>query len=128
MRHVVDLRYHRGAHLSRLDNWAERNGGPFTEEAREQILEHPRAHIPDWVVEAAIDTVRYIIDKWGAAPAYVNPVRAKFSCQVHHVDLGYFRRFHTGGTEPYLATSRLLSHFRDWHPSAPDVYGQNGHA
>lgn len=126
VRHVVDLRYKRGAHLSPIDNWAERNAGPFTAEARENILESPRTHIPDWVVEAAIDTVKYVIDKYGAAPAYVNPVRAKFSCQVHHVDMDYYRRFHIGGAEPYLATPQILSHFTDWHPGQPDLYQRKG--
>jgi hypothetical protein len=124
VRHVVDLRYHRRAQLSREENWAERNSGPFKPEALEQVLEHPRTHIPDWVVEAAIDTVKYVIDKYGAAPAYISPVRAKFSCQVHHVDLDYYRSFHTGGQEPYLATTQLLSHFPEWHPGAPDLYAR----
>lgn len=124
VRHVVDLRYQRGAHLSPLDNWAERNGGPFTNQTMEEILQHPRTHIPDWVVEAAIDTVAYIITKYGAAPSHINPVRAKFSCQVHHVDLDYYRQFHTGGQEPYLATPQLLSHFRDWHPGSADPYSR----
>lgn len=122
VRDVVELRYQRGSHLSPVDNWGERNGGPFTDEAREAILRHPRAHIPDWVVEAAIDTVSYIVEKYGSAPSHINPVRAKFSCQVHHVDLDYYRRFHTGGAEPYLATPQLLSHFRDWHAGAADPY------
>jgi hypothetical protein len=122
VRQVVDLRYQRGAHLSREDNWAERNGGPFTGAAREAILEHPRAHIPDWVVEAAIDTVSYVVEKYGCAPAYVNPVRAKFSCQVHHVDLDYYRKFQPGVPEPYSATPQLLAHFQAWHPGSPDRY------
>ncbi len=128
VRDVVDLRYKRGAHLSPIENWAERNGGPFTGETRERILQHPRAHIPDWVVEAAIETVRYIIDKYGAAPSHINPVRAKFSCQVHHVDLDYYRRFHIGGEEPYLATPQLLSHFRDWHAGSADPYERSPRA
>jgi hypothetical protein len=124
VRHVVDLRYQRGAHLSREDNWAERNGGPFKEEARERVLEHPRSHIPDWVVEAAIDTIRYLIEKYGSAPAYINPVRAKFSCQVHHVDLDFYRKYHIGSPEPYLATPQLLSHFADLHPGEPNIYAR----
>jgi hypothetical protein len=128
VRHVAELRYRPGAHLSVLDNWARRNGGPFKDEVREEILHQPRAHIPDWVVEAAIDTVRYLVEKYGAAPAYINPVRAKFSCQVHHLDLDYYRTFHVGGEEPYLATPQLLRHFRDWHPGLDDPYGRDGHA
>ena len=128
VRHVVELRYQRGAHLSPTDNWGERNKGPFTGETREAILQHPRTHIPDWVVEAAIDTIAYIIDKYGSAPSHINPVRAKFSAQVHHVDLDYYRKFHTGGEEPYMATPQLLSHFRDWHPGSNDPYQRAPHA
>ena len=52
------------------------------------------------------------------------PVRAKFSCQAHHVDLDYYRQFHAtqDGGEPYLAPRQLLSHFRDWHPGGADPY------
>ncbi len=128
VRNVVELRYQRGAHLSPVDNWAERNNGPFNAEAREAILQHPRAHIPDWVVEAAIDTVAYIMDKYGSAPSHINPVRAKFSCQVHHVDLDYYRKFHAGGEEPYLATAQLLAHFKEWHPGTPNPYERGNHA
>lgn len=128
VRNVVDLRYQRGAHLSRSDNWAERNAGPFTDETREAILQHPRSHIPDWVIEAAIDTVRYVVEKYGSAPSHINPVRAKFSCQVHHVDLDYYRKFHVGGEEPYMVTPQLGAHFRDWHPGSPDPYKRGTHA
>jgi hypothetical protein len=127
VRHVVDLRYRRGAPLATEDNWGERHHAPFKPEVLDAVLEHPRAHIPEWVVEAAVDTVRYIVDKYGAAPAFVSPVRAKFSCQVHHVDLDYYRHFHAGEAEPYLATPQLLAHFRDWHPDAPDIYAPGGH-
>ena len=87
-----------------------------------RILQHPRSHIPDWVIEAAIDTVEVRRRQVRRAPAYINPVRAKFSCQVHHVDLDYYRKFHAGGAEPYLATPQLLSHFSEWHPGMPDLY------
>ncbi len=121
--HVVNMRYARGAQLSREENWNERSGGPFNEKTLEHVLEHPRSHIPDWVVQAAIDTVKYIVDKYGCAPAMINPVRAKFSCQAHHVDLDYYRHFHAApGGEPYLAPAQLLSHFRDWHPGGADPY------
>lgn len=123
VQHVVNLRYERGAHLAREDNWALRAGGPFPEDQLERILEHPRLHIPDWVTAAAIDTVRYLVEKYGCAPALTNPVRAKFSCQVHHLDLDYYRRFHVrGDAEPFLVTPALRAHFRDWHPGQPDPY------
>lgn len=124
VRHVAEMRYRPGAHLSREDNWAEASGGPFKRETVEAMLEHPRAHIPDWVIEAAIDTVRYVVNKYGIAPPLVSPVRAKFSCQVHHVDVDYYRQFHTApGGEPYLATPAILEHFRRWHPGEPDPTG-----
>jgi len=40
--------------------------------------------------------VKYVVEKYGCAPAYINPMRAKFSTQVHHVDLDYYRQFHAG--------------------------------
>jgi hypothetical protein len=121
VRYVAGLRYQRGAPLSREDNWARTTGGPFPEPVLERILEHPRVHIPDWVIEAAADTVRYIVEKYGCAPAYINPVRAKFSCQVHHVDVEYYRQFHVrSGTEPFLVTPQISSHFDDWHPGVAD--------
>ncbi len=124
---VVDLRYRRGAHLSREDNWSTQSGGPFREEALEAVLEHPRTHIPDWVVEATIDTVRYVAEKYGVAPGLVSPVRAKFSCQVHHVDLDYYRRFHTEyDNEPYLVTSQIAEHFRNWHAGEADPTERSG--
>ena len=75
------------------------------------------------IYKAAIDTVRYIVDKYGCAPSMINPVRAKFSCQAHHVDLDYYRQFHVAPTgDPYLAPNQLLSHFKEWHPGAGDPY------
>ncbi len=124
--HVVELRYQRGAHLSRDDNWALQHGGPFRPEVMQRILEHPKAHIPDWVVDAAIDTINYIVERYGCAPPFINPVRAKFSCQVHHVDIDYYRRFHTGDGEPYMVTPQMRSHFPDWHPETADAYAKAG--
>ncbi|MBI5947311.1 MAG: hypothetical protein HY875_04145 [Chloroflexi bacterium] len=122
--YVANLRYGSGAQLSPEDNWAARSGGPFNEETLQRILEHPRAHIPDWVIEAATATVKYLVEKYGCAPAYINPVRAKFSAQVHHVDLGFYRKFYAlKGSEPYLVTPQLHDHFRDWHPGTPDPSG-----
>lgn len=122
VRHVVDLRYGVGRHLSRDDNWNERAGGPFKPETLERVLEHPRAHIPDWVIDAAIATVKYLVNKYGCAPAYTNPMRAKFSAQVHHVDINYYRRFHVGDGEPFLVTPQIREHFQSWHPGMPDPY------
>jgi len=127
VRHVAEIRYRRGAHLSREENWAAKAGGPFQAETLDAVMQHPRAHIPDWVIEAAIDTVKYVVQKYGCAPALVSPVRAKFSAQVHHVDLDYYRSFHAAPAgEPYLATPQLLSHFRDWHPGQRNPYEGGG--
>ena len=123
--HVAQLRYQRGAQLAREDNWALKVGGPFKEQTLQKIMEAPRAHIPDWVIQAAIDTVKYIVEKYGCAPAYINPMRAKFSTQVHHVDLDYYRQFHAGDGEPFLVTPQLKSHFADWHPGVADPYDRS---
>lgn len=122
--HVVNMRYERGAVLSRDENWGERAQGPYNEATLEKVLESPRSYIPDWVISAAIDTVKYVVEKYGCAPGIINPVRAKFSCQSHHVDLDYYRHFHASpGGQPYMAPNQLLSHFGNWHPGTPDIYG-----
>lgn len=118
--HVRDLRYRAGAHLSRDDSWARRNHGPFTEPVLEEILEHPRTHLSDRTIDAAVRTVEYIVDKYGSCPAFVSPVRAKFSAQVHHVDTGWYRKFQVGDGHPYAVTPAVEDHFRDWHPGTPD--------
>lgn len=122
VRHVRQLRYGPGGHLSRDENWAERNAGPYTPETMREILEHPKAHISDWVEQAAIATVEYIVAKHGCCPAWINPVRAKFSAQVHHVDVDYYRQFTTATSDgrPYSVTPAIASHFATWHPGEPD--------
>ncbi|MFV2090964.1 MAG: hypothetical protein ACC642_09910, partial [Pseudomonadales bacterium] len=115
VRHVVDARYRPHGVLSRDNNWALESGGPFRSETLEEILEHPKAHIPDWVVDAAIDTVAYVAEQYGCAPAYISPVRAKFSLQVHHLDEDYYRAFHTGDEQPFLLTRQIREHFDTWH-------------
>lgn len=113
--HVMAARY--GAHgvLTRDDNQAETSGGPFKEETLARIMEHPKAHIPDWVVDAATDTIAYIAEHYGCAPAYISPVRAKFSLQVHHIDEDYYKKFHAGDEKPFLITDQIKNHFDDWH-------------
>ncbi len=123
VRYVRGLRYGPGGQLSRKDNWAERNKGPFTEETMRGIMEHPKAHISEWVEQAAISTVEYMVDKYGCCPAWINPVRAKFSAQVHHVDTDFYRRFTTGNGQPYSITPAIHDHFSTWHPGAPDPTG-----
>ncbi|MBV6506974.1 MAG: hypothetical protein JJLCMIEE_00011 [Acidimicrobiales bacterium] len=123
VRYVRSLRYGPGGQLSRDANWAERNHGPYQSESMREIIEHPKAHIADWVEQAAVATVEYIVAKHGCCPAYVNPVRAKFSAQVHHVDVEYYRRFTTGNGRPYSITDAIAGHFADWHPGMADPTG-----
>jgi hypothetical protein len=119
----MNLRYGPGGVLSRQDNWAERNQGPYRPEVMQEVMEHPKAHISEWVEQAAIATVEYIVAKYGCCPAYINPVRAKFSTQVHHVDADFYRRFTVGDGQPYSITPQITSHFADWHPGQPEPTG-----
>ncbi|MEJ2133537.1 MAG: hypothetical protein P8Y95_18375, partial [Gammaproteobacteria bacterium] len=66
---VLESRYGAGGTLSREHNWALESGGPFKPEVVEKIVEHPRAHVPDWVVEAAVETIDYVASEYGCAPA-----------------------------------------------------------
>ncbi|MDH5736986.1 MAG: hypothetical protein OEZ23_01685 [Gammaproteobacteria bacterium] len=115
VQHVLQSRYGEKGTLSRINNWSADAGGPFNETTLERIMAHPSAHVPDWVVEAATETIEYIAGKYGCAPAYISPVRAKFSLQVHHLDLDYYRQFHTGDDKPFLVTDQIASHFNHWH-------------
>jgi hypothetical protein len=109
---VINGRYASHGILSRDDTWSGKSGGPFKPETLEKILEHPKVHIPDWVRDAAADTIDYIVREYGIAPAYVSPVRAKFSLQAHHVDTDYYEQFHEGA---FPLTEQIRSHFADWH-------------
>ena len=120
VRHVIELRYAKGAQLSRDGNWSERAGGPYRPEVMREILEHPKAHIPEWVEQAAIQTVEYIVGKYGSCPAFVSPVRAKFSVQVHHVDPEFYGRYQSGNSHPFAVTPAIGSHFATWHPGEID--------
>ncbi len=136
VRHVRERRYEAGAHLAREDNWSARSGGPHRPEVLEEILRHPRTYVADWAEEAAIATVEYIVAKHGCCPAYINPVRAKLSVQVHHVDTSFYRKYYGssdnnsaggsggggggGGGEPYALTPAVLDHFPTWHPGLDD--------
>jgi hypothetical protein len=126
VRHVVDKRYHPGGVLAREDNWGRASGGPFNDATLQRILEHPKAHIPDWVIDAASDTIAYIAQTYGCAPAYISPVRAKFSLQVHHLDQEYYQQFHTGEAHPFVLTEQIRSHFSRWHDGAPDPSAKEG--
>lgn len=114
--HVMAARYGAKGVLSREENPAESAGGPFKAETHARIMEHPKAHIPDWVVDAATDTISYIAQNYGCAPAYISPVRAKFSLQVHHIDEAYYQKFHAGPDgRPYLITEQIRKHIETWH-------------
>ena len=122
--YVKEIRYKRGAIFSRKDNWALRHNGPYKPEIMKKILEHPRLQISDWVYDAVLATVKYIVDKWGVAPAFTNPIQANFSCQVHHLDIDYYRTYFSAkdGGEPFGLTDRILNHFKAWHPGESDPY------
>ncbi len=126
VRYVKELRYAPGAQLARQDNWSLRSGGPYRPDVLEEILEHPRSYASDWAEEAAIATVEYIVAKHGCCPAYVNPMRAKLSVQVHHVDQSFYRSFGTGNGRPYALTPAILEHFGTWHEGAHDPTAPTG--
>ncbi len=123
--YVCEIRYRRGSIFAREDNWAIRNKGPYKPEVMKQIVEHPRIRIADWVREAAEATVEYIVDKWGCAPAFTNPMHAQFTAQIHHVDIDYYKRFYTsrdGSDLPFMITPQILNHFKTYHKGEPDPY------
>jgi hypothetical protein len=128
VRYVKELRYGSGGPLSQERNYALEHGGPYRPEVMEEVLEHPRAHISaEWVETAVLETVQYIIDTYGCAPAFTNPLHAHTSIQVHHLDVDFYRRFQVsanGGGEPYAVTQQIREHFATWHPGHSDPYTQ----
>jgi hypothetical protein len=129
VRYVKELRYRPGGPLSQERNYALEHGGPYRPEVMEEVLEHPRAHISaEWVETAVLETVQYIVDTYGCAPAFTNPLHAHTSIQVHHLDVDFYRRFQVsanGGGEPYAVTPQIREHFATWHPGDPDPYAQS---
>ncbi len=117
VRYVRELRYQQGGSLAPPEGPAT---SPYQPAVMEEVLHHPRAQVSDWAEEAAIATVEYLVAKHGCCPAYVNPVRAKLSVQVHHVDASFYRAFGVGNGEPYALTPAILEHFGTWHPGMPD--------
>lgn len=129
VRHVKELRYREGGPLSVAGNYAREHGGPLKADVMEEILEHPRTHISaEWVETAVTETVQYVIDTYGCAPAFTNPVHAHTSIQVHHVDADFYRRFHVPGPdgEPDALTEQVRGHFPAWHPGERDPYAERG--
>ncbi len=89
---------------------------PYQKDVMESILETPRTYVSDWVLEAAVKTVEYIVNKYGCAPAFINPVRAKISVQVHHVDVGFYEKYNVQNNGlPYGITETIQNHFDAWH-------------
>jgi hypothetical protein len=91
----------------------------------DEILNHPKIKYQDWTREAMLRTVQYIVDKWGACPAFVNPVQAQFTSQVHHLDLDFYRKFQVtmpGDEEPFVINRQIKAHFQQWHKGEPDPY------
>lgn len=125
VKYAYEARYRRGSHFSQEDNWALRNGAPYKPEVMQEILNHPNIKIADWAYEAVLKTIEYIVDKWGAAPAFVNPLQGQFTAQVHHLDLDFYRKYHVtlpGEQEPFMVTKQIKDHFKTWHPGEPDPY------
>lgn len=113
---VRDIRTGANGPLNAGGTWAARAGGPYNAETMREIVESPRAHISDWAVDAAISTVEYIVAKYGVAPAWIGPMRAKFSCQVQHVDPGFYRKFNTtAGDDAFSITQAIRDHDSTWH-------------
>ncbi len=107
-------RYSAGGILSRTGD-GDAPLSPFNAETLERIKENPKAHVPDWVVDAAVDTIDYLVREYDIAPANISPVRAKFSLQVTHVDEAYYQQFHVGDERPFLITDQIEQHEKDWH-------------
>jgi hypothetical protein len=125
MKYVYEVRYQRGAHFSKEDNWALRNKAPYKAEVMKEILNHPKIKYEDWTYQAVLKTVEYIVDKWQVCPAFVDPLQAQFTAQVHHLDLDFYRKFHMttpGDQEPFMITNQIKDHFKTWHPGDPDPY------
>jgi hypothetical protein len=100
-----------GAMAKGDDNWMLRHGGPFRPEVVREIVEHPRARISNWAVEAAIAYVDYCIDRYGQCPVYFNPMQCNFGVVVHHVDPSFYERFYSGD----CVTPQIRSHMDEWH-------------
>ncbi len=124
VRYVRALRAGPGGVLAAGGAGGSGTGAPWRPELREEVVEHPRAHLSDWAEEAAIATVEHIVAKYGCCPAYVNPVRAKLSVQAHHVDTGFYERYFTGDGLPAGLTPAIVDHFATWHPGVPDPTGR----
>ncbi len=109
-----------GSQSSSLDNEQNNSGFnqvPYQDQVFDTILKTPKAYISDWVIEAAVKTVEYIVNKYGCAPAFINPMRAKISVQVHHVDKGFYEKFNIkNNSVAYGLTEAITSHFDNWHP------------
>ncbi len=116
--YVKDLRYGADGPLAPDGAWVKSVGGPIDSSKVQEILETPQAWISEWTIEAAVATVDYIVGKYGIAPAYISPVRAKFSCQVHHVDIEFYRR--QGAKGGFPITPAIESHFSRWHADGGD--------
>lgn len=115
--YVRQLRYGPGGALSSVGGEEAAAAGPaLRQEKLREVLETPQAWISDWAVEAAVATVEYIAEKYGVCPAFISPVRAKYSCQVHHIDIGFYEAIQ--GPNPWVITEAIRRHFAVWHGGA----------
>ncbi len=119
VKYVKELRYNLlDPPLSNMDHFA--SNSLYKQEISQDIASSPKFYISDWAEEACVATVEYIVDKYGCCPAFVNPVRAKFSVQLHHIDQSFYRKYQIGSPSPYAITSTIESHFSKWHCGADD--------
>jgi hypothetical protein len=86
----------------------------FQDHILEAIRNHPKVHIPDWCVEAAIDHVKYVYEKYGRYPRYYSPMHCNFTAQIHHIDTDYYGTIN----KPGYMTDRIKQHHENWHKLA----------
>jgi len=85
--------------------------GPYTKESLEAIRNNPKIKIADWVQDASKALMRYIVDKYGRFPVHFSPFHAQFVCQVHHLDLDFYKRHFL----PNYIHERHTNHMNLWH-------------
>jgi hypothetical protein len=88
---------------------------PYKPDVLERIVNNENTYWADWTLEAAIATVEYIVDKYGCAPAFINPMRAKLSIQVHHLDIDFYTKYYTDEVVEQYIPAQFRNHFDNWH-------------
>lgn len=68
-----------------------------------------------WVREACTRYVDYCVRTFGQWPVTYNPMQARFSVVVHHLDPAFYDRYYPDGS----LTTRHRQHMGDWHTGGP---------